>query len=222
MMLSLQTKNTHIQIEILRQKEKRAKMKNLDLSSIWKQYLLIQQLLLQYSILQKFRTWIKSLVLLKFDINQMNRCKNNLNLGTVSTKMDSLLQLPPFLLWIEGRVVEGAFSPLSLYFQLHLWSGIKSKKIARVFNCLDITLGESQIVFFYRSQIKINAFFLSYIQSRFCLNIVIILSSPPQLRGITSVELEMIRRRGEHSFCTTNTFSSKIWIKTVQNKYNKL
>ena len=115
---------------------------------IWKQYLLIQQLLLQYSILQKFRTWIKSLVLLKFDINQMNRCKNNLNLGTVSTKMDSLLQLPPFLLWIEGRVVEGAFSPLSLYFQLHLWSGIKSKKIARVFNCLDITLGESQIVFF--------------------------------------------------------------------------
>ena len=77
MMLSLQTKNTHIQIEILRQKEKRAKMKNLDLSSIWKQYLLIQQLLLQYSILQKFRTWIKSLVLLKFDINQMNRCKNN-------------------------------------------------------------------------------------------------------------------------------------------------
>ena len=45
MMLSLQTKNTHIQIEILRQKEKRAKMKNLDLSSIWKQYLLIQQLL---------------------------------------------------------------------------------------------------------------------------------------------------------------------------------
>ena len=35
---------------------------------IWKQYLLIQQL--QYSIPQKFTTWIKSLISFKFDTDE--------------------------------------------------------------------------------------------------------------------------------------------------------